>query len=276
MSIPLNQFAKDAMKEGSGSTIRIIPSGLPSWAEEFFQAGYVVYDGVQNISANFNLDNSGDMEYVKILDKNGKELADNNFQNVINQVVYQIPPGIRPLGDESTLTQSYVLKGNTYYDIAAPIINTAEGHKDKIGEVHIGMNQKRITRVVRYVAVAIIVTTLIILALGMPILAIFVTLMIKPIGLLVRGVSAIAAGNLDQKINIRRRDELGDLTEAFNNMAKSLREKEVLKGAFSKYVTKSVVDRILQHKDGLKLGAKKKKSQYFSQISVDSRPCRKF
>jgi len=95
----------------------------------------------------------------------------------------------------------------------------------------------------------------------------FVTIMIKPIRLLARGVSAIASGNFDQRIDIKRRDELGDLTDAFNNMAHSLKEKEMIKGAFSKYVTKSVMERILQHQDGLKLGGEKKVvTVFFSDI----------
>ncbi len=268
VNLTLMQFAKDAMKEGSGSAVRIIPSGLPPWEEQFFQAGYGVYDLVQKyLWPNDKSALNGDMEYVKILDKNGREMADNNVRNVMERMVYQYPPGTRPLVDEATLTQSYELNGNTFYDIAAPILNTAEGHKDKIGEVHIGMNQNTITRVVRYVAVAIIVTTLGILVLGIIIVAFFVTVMIKPIKLLVRGVTAIAGGNFDQKINIRRGDELGDLTDAFNDMAKSLREKEVIKGAFSKYVTKNVMDRILQHPDGLKLGGEKRViTVFFSDI----------
>jgi len=268
ISLPLMQFAKDAMKEGTGSAIRIIPSGLPPWEEQILQNGYVVYDWVQkHLWINDNTAINGDMEYVKIVDKTGKEMADNNIRNVEEHTIFQYPAGTRPLADESTLTQSFEMNGNTFYDIAAPILNTAEGHKDKIGEVHIGMNQNTITHVVRYVAVAIIVTTLGILAIGIIIVAVFVTVMIKPIKLLARGVTAIAAGNFDQKINISRGDELGDLTDAFNDMAKSLREKEVIKGAFSKYVTKNVMDRILEHPDGLKLGGEKRViTIFFSDI----------
>jgi len=268
VDVPLMQLANYSMKEGSGSAIRIIPSGLPPWGEQFFQTGYDIYDLVQKyLWPNANQALSGDMEYVKIVDKNGKEVADKNTLELSKNINYQNPPGTKALGDESTLTQSYQTNGNTFYDIAAPILNTAEGHKDKIGEVHIGMNQNTITRVVRYVAVAIIVTTMAILVIGIIIVAIFVTVMIKPIKLLARGVAAIAAGNFDQKINIRRGDELGDLTDAFNDMAKSLREKEVIKGAFSKYVTKNVMDRILEHPDGLKLGGEKRViTIFFSDI----------
>jgi adenylate cyclase len=268
VNLTLMQFANDAMKEGAGSAVRDIPTGLNPLEEQVLQTSNVAYGMIQKyLWPDESQTENGDMEYVKILDKNGKEMADNKIQNVMEHVVYQNPPGTKALGDESVLTQSYIAGDHTYYDIAAPILNTAEGHKDKIGEVHIGMNQNTINRVVRYVAVSIVLTTVVFVLVGIIIVMIFVTIMIIPIKLLVMGVHAISSGNFDQVIKIHRGDELGDLTDAFNDMAKSLREKEVIKGAFSKYVTKSVVDRILQHQDGLKLGGEKKEvTVFFSDI----------
>ncbi len=268
IDIPLNQNAKDAMEQESNASVRNIPSGLTPWQEQLIQSSNVLNVMVQKyLWPDQNEIQKSDMEYVKIIDKSGKTIADNNLQNVMEHKNYQAPPGIKVLSEEPMLTQAYPDKNRTLYDIAAPILVSAEGKQNKIGEVHIGMNQNSITRVVRYVAVSIILTTVGILLLGIIAMTVFVTVMIKPIRLLVKGVSAIAAGNFDQNINIKRADELGDLTDAFNNMAKSLREKEVIKGAFSKYVTKSVVDRILQHQDGLKLGGEKKViTIFFSDI----------
>ncbi len=268
VSFPLIQFANDAMKEKADSAVRDIPSGLPPWVEQILQFSNVFNEMLQKyLWPDVKQAKSGDMEYVKIVDKNGRTMADNNIQNVMEHVVYQNPAGTKALGEEPLLTQTYLKDGNTYYDIAAPILNTAEGHKDKIGEVHIGMNQNTINRVVHYVARAIILTTVAFLIIGIIFMIIFVTIMIKPIRLLAQGVTAIAGGDFDQKITLKRRDELGDLTDAFNNMAHSLKEKEMIKGAFSKYVTKNVMDRILQHKDGLKLGGEKKVvTVFFSDI----------
>lgn len=268
VSLSLLESVKNAMRTEASESVREIPSGLSPIQEKLLTYSNVANEAVQQFLWPDEAEiKKSDMEYVKIIGKNGTYLADNDIQNVMEHAVYQLPQGIKALGNEGVLTQAYVKGGKTYYDIASPVLNTAEGHKDKVGEVHIGMNQNTITRVVRYVAVAIILTTVAFLLLGIIFMAIFVTLLVKPIGLLVNGVMAIAGGDLDQKINIKRADELGELTDAFNNMAKSLREKEVIKGAFSKYVTKSVVDRILEHKDGLKLGGEKKVvTIFFSDI----------
>ncbi|MCX8043856.1 MAG: ATP-binding protein [Desulfobacterota bacterium] len=48
--------------------------------------------------------------------------------------------------------------------------------------------------------------------------------LILPIQRLARGTHAIARGNWDERLTIGRRDELGQLTEAFNMMAASLKE----------------------------------------------------
>jgi class 3 adenylate cyclase len=264
INIDLMQPVRDTMKLESVSSNRVIPSGLSPWQEQLVGFSAQANDAVQKFLWPEGESLTSDVEYAYIVDKNGQVVADNDLQRVNTPNV--LPPGVRPMGDgETILTQAYVQNGVPLYDIAALVKERVSG--DKLGEVHMGMNQNTITRVVRYVAVAIILTTLVILMIGIIGMAVFITILIKPIRLLVSGVSAIAGGDLDQKINIRRSDELGDLTDAFNNMAKSLREKEVIKGAFSKYVTKSVVDRILQHQDGLKLGGEKKViTIFFSDI----------
>ncbi len=258
-TLVLLQLTHDAMKLESNTSVRNIPTGLSPFQEKLLLYTNKADEWVrQFLWPDESEVKKGDMEYIKILDKEGRIVADNDIQNVMEHVAYQLPAGTQPLGEETILTQAFRQGPRTYYDIAAPISSMLEGKSFKIGEVHLGMNQNTIIRVVRYVGVAITLITVGFLLLGVLGMTVFVTILVKPIRLLVKGVSAIAGGNFDQKINIRRSDELGDLTEAFNDMAKSLMEKEVIKGAFSKYVAKSVVDRILQQKDGLKLGGRKK------------------
>ena len=73
----------------------------------------------------------------------------------------------------------------------------------------------------------------------------------KPILKLAQGTKAIAAGSFDITLPVTTRDEIGDLTESFNDMARNLREKEKIKRAFSSYVARQVVDEILKHPDDI-------------------------
>lgn len=273
VDLPLMGFVKDAVKVEADGSGQNVPTGLSDWEDQILAFSNTYNEMVQKYLWP-DADNlkGGETEYAFIIDKDNKYQAyddlKGDFQKAIEKATYTPLPGLRPLAaGEPILVQPYKDRDRTLYDVAVPINTTLEGKDIKIGEVHLGINENSIIRVIRYVAVAIILTTLCILLLGIIIMTIFVTILIKPIGLLVRGVSAIAAGNFDQKINIKRGDELGDLTNAFNDMAKSLKEKEAIKGAFSKYVTKNVMDRILEHPDGLKLGGEKRVvTVFFSDI----------
>jgi len=55
---------------------------------------------------------------------------------------------------------------------------------------------------------------------------VFARTMIRPIQELVKGTQAIGQGNLDYRINISRRDELGELASAFNQMANQRNQTE--------------------------------------------------
>ncbi len=275
VNMDLAAAVRDATLTEPIPSTRSIPETKPQWQKRILEVLNILNERVRyKLWSTEPKMSRGDVEYCFIVDNNGRFVAHNDLAKVAEQERYTPPAGVRALASETVLTQQYRGPGGQrLYDISAPIqeefTDPQTGGKQvtRIGEVHLGMNQNTITRVVRYVAVAIIITTLLVLLLGILGMTVFITLLIRPIGMLVAGVTAIAAGNYDQKIDIRRDDEIGDLTDAFNNMAKSLMEKEVLKGAFSKYVTKSVVDRILQHQDGLKLGGEKKQvTIFFSDI----------
>ena len=145
---------------------------------------------------------------------------------------YMLPQGIKPLSPgEDVLVQEYVENSKRYFDIAVPI--TSIGDK-VLGEVHLKVSQDIITKVVTSATVKVILITLAALIAGIIISIIVVTIMINPIKYLVTGVRAIGEGNYDVQIKMKSRDELGELTEAFNSTAKSLKEKELLKGADTK------------------------------------------
>src|SRR3970282_1117445 len=46
----------------------------------------------------------------------------------------------------------------------------------------------------------------------------------RPIRRLMRGVENIGRGNLDSRIDVKSRTEIGDLSQAFNRMAEGLQE----------------------------------------------------
>jgi adenylate cyclase len=170
-------------------------------------------------------------------------------------MVYKVPDGIRPLnGREDVLIQEYTEEGKNYFDIAVPII--VAGDKS-IGEVHLKVSQAIITKVVTNATVKIILITLAALLIGIIVTIILVSLMMDPVRHLVKGVRLMGDGNFDVQIKLKSSDELGELTDAFNATAKSLKEKELLKGAFSTYVSGALMEEILKDPAKLSLHGKK-------------------
>ncbi len=179
---------------------------------------------------------------------------------------YYPPSGVKPLElGQDYLIQEYQFNGKSYYDIAVPSIEKIT--EKKVGEVHLTVSQDVVSKTVLTAAVKVLVIMSVALIAGIIITIVLVAFMVKPVQELVKGVNAIGQGNYDVQIKIKSRDELGELTEAFNATAKSLKEKELLKGAFSTYVSGSIMEQILKDPGKLSLhGTKVKATMLFTDI----------
>ena len=67
-----------------------------------------------------------------------------------------------------------------------------------------------------------------------------------PVRRLLEGTRAVEAGRLDGSIDVTTRDEIGQLTTAFNNMVEQLRHKERLRETFGRYVDPRVVEGLIE------------------------------
>jgi adenylate cyclase len=76
--------------------------------------------------------------------------------------------------------------------------------------------------------------------------ALFVSVGItRPVRRLLDGTRAVEAGKLDGSIDVTTRDEIGQLTAAFNRMVEQLRHKERLRETFGRYVDPRVVEGLI-------------------------------
>ncbi|MBW1789202.1 MAG: HAMP domain-containing protein [Deltaproteobacteria bacterium] len=81
------------------------------------------------------------------------------------------------------------------------------------------------------------------------------TSMARPLRRMADAAGQVAEGNLDIDLSgTKRRDEVGSLARAFVRMTEGLKERDKIRSTFGRYVTREVVDRLLESKDGLKLG----------------------
>jgi class 3 adenylate cyclase len=81
----------------------------------------------------------------------------------------------------------------------------------------------------------------------------------RPLRSMAAATDRVAEGNLDVDLShIRSRDEVGRLAEAFVRMTNGLKERDFIKDTFGRYLTKEVAKRLLESKDGLRLGGEER------------------
>lgn len=70
--------------------------------------------------------------------------------------------------------------------------------------------------------------------------------MTRPIGRLREAAHAVQRGELDTELQVTSRDEIGDVSIAFNQMVVELRDKERIKRTFGQYVDPRVVNNLIE------------------------------
>lgn len=124
----------------------------------------------------------------------------------------------------------------------------------KIEQIRIDMmNQVRADSVVtmrgQQTAIVISLTLTVLAAVLGLIFSFFISTGITtPVRRLLDGTRAVEAGRLDASIDVTTKDEIGQLTTAFNNMVEQLRHKERLRETFGRYVDPRVVEGLIDPK----------------------------
>jgi adenylate cyclase len=190
---------------------------------------------------------NADVAYVAIVDENGKVLAHSEVGLVGRPL--ERPASLKPLAG-GMLVQTYDVEGKAdLIDFSAPLTF----RNVTVGALYLGFSQGSIA-----VALQKARNNAILISLGMVLLGIggavaLASFLSAPILKLMEGTRAVAAGNFAVSLPVPSRDEIGDLTRSFNQMAQSLREKDLIKRAFTRYVAREVVDEILKDPENLVL-----------------------
>ncbi|WP_406656986.1 ATP-binding protein [Methanolobus sp. ZRKC2] len=123
--------------------------------------------------------------------------------------------GINPaLG--RTSTQMLDSEEGYIMDISYPILD------GKAGEVHVGMSQESIGDAVEKFTMILAVFVLLLMLAGSGIAYFSGSVISRPVMELKEGVEIFGEGNLDYKVSISSRNEIGQLADSFNNMAEHI------------------------------------------------------
>ncbi|MBI4272166.1 MAG: HAMP domain-containing protein [Candidatus Rokubacteria bacterium] len=79
-----------------------------------------------------------------------------------------------------------------------------------------------------------------------------------PIAALTATAARVQAGDLDVALPVRSRDEVGRLTQAFNDMIEGLRQRDFIRDTFGRYVSPEVAQELLASPEARRLGGEKR------------------
>jgi len=218
-------------------------------------AGEAVFPQLDTFTLHFNtqemLKEKG-VEYALILDAERKILSHTDslkIGGIDGSLIAR-----RASQSPDALVQQYSSQGVSFFDISAPVFS---GNR-RTGTVHIGFTQASVAgslKDAKRQALIIAGFAVILGTLG----AIFIVgWMLRPLPMLARAAKAVGEGLLNVQINFKTKDEIGQLAEAFNQMVAGLREKEMIRNTFGRYMSKEVVDGFLNGKVSMELGGELK------------------
>jgi adenylate cyclase len=194
----------------------------------------------------------GDVAYVAITDHRGRIVAHTDVA-LIGQHLDRSSQ-LRPLGSEPQVETYTLPDGDRIIDFAVPLTF----RQVAVGSVFLGFTQKSIDHALRQARNQTIAISAVMVLVGLAGALGLATLMVRPILRLAEATRAVAAGDFNVRIAVTSRDEIGALTGAFNLMAANLREKEMIKRAFARYVAREVVEELLKDPGRLVLSGERR------------------
>jgi PAS domain S-box-containing protein len=201
--------------------------------EEVHRRGIAMAEGLAGVSAgalllyNFTaleqnvvrFDRETDVVYAMILDRFGQVVAHSRAPSAVGTMPSDAI-SLRALSGAPLLQETVGSEGEALYDIAVPIL--VEGAR--WGTVRIGLSRQRMDAEISRTRRELAGVAALALVLGILATAVVARRITRPVRQLADGVAAIARGELEQRIEPRRSDELGRLALAFNEMAAQLRQ----------------------------------------------------
>src|SRR2546425_4394706 len=188
-----------------------------------------------------------DVTYVAITDEKGRTLAHSDVHFVGRPL--ERPDRLQPLGGEMLVQTYEATAGDDVIDFSVPLTF----RQVRVGALYLGVSQRANAAALARARYNAIFVSVAMVLLGIGGAFTLGSLLSRPISRLMEGTRAIAEGNYAVTLHVPSRDEIGALTHSFNEMAASLREKDAIKRAFTRYVAREVVTEILKDPDKIVL-----------------------
>lgn len=180
--------------------------------------------GVQEVTATGETDEARLSKYLK--EQNAKGLKEISIISNADEIVASTNP--EKIGQPITRKRKDLIikaelgepvadEGKSY-DVIVPVI----AGDTQYGYIHLRVNKEDLSYALKLNAIKRIVATLLVFSLGIGIALVLSKKYTKPIKYLVQAANRVAAGDLNQKIPVTSKDEIGQLSDSFNKMVSGL------------------------------------------------------
>jgi adenylate cyclase len=160
-------------------------------------------------------------------------------------------------GESDTYTWTWTqLNGNRQQPVIS-FVQPVWFQEVTTGYALITFSQTELTAFARQAMQSVVGATILVILLGIGIAFVLGRRITQPIDRLVSASRAIGNGDYSFRFKENRKDELGLLMKAFNDMAEGMLEKSQVKNALSRYVSAGVAREILSNLDGVGLSGKR-------------------
>ncbi|MFA7270042.1 MAG: PAS domain S-box protein [Sterolibacterium sp.] len=166
------------------------------------------------------VENNAYISYAGVADLSGKVLFHSN-PDLVGKV-FADPAMQRSAATIEPLTQLYRrFDGHEYYDVTIPVFDAGKAH---VGAIRLGFRTEAVNDKVNLAIGEVVLN----FALTFVVIAFLVNylmarLVSQPVIALSQQARRISAGNFDSEVLVARRDEIGDLSDALNQMSRTIR-----------------------------------------------------
>ncbi len=177
-----------------------------------------------------------DIQSIVVVDRNDTILAHPEVTRIGSR--YDRPRGLQAVADLPYLDpEEMVAEGEDVFVVSAPIKRTYEGQVSNIGQVFIRSSKGKIEKAISSARLQIIAIAVIVSLLGSVAGVILSGFITTPVKRLAEGARRIGDGDLNVRVKVSGRDEIGQLATTLNDMTTRLaqaREEMVEKERMSK------------------------------------------
>lgn len=180
-----------------------------------------------------------DLAFVVIVDHENRVVSGTAKPHLVT-----FPDGLRRSESANAVSEIARLEGRLGGDMRVIRFPLKVAGKGDLGRLIVGTSLARINAL----AQRELIFNLVMFVAGLILMIVYASFMlghlvVKPLNRVVSAMRAVQAGKLDEDVDLKRGDEMGELADTYNFMVQGLREREHLKDAFSRYVSKQVYEK---------------------------------